>query len=398
MKGTNGGRRPQRTEAWWVAMAASLLVLLTGVLAFYMADPIDFDGPGVLGALAFGFPLHLLIVTLVAAVFAALAWRRRAFAAAAVCGLVVGVTAYMALWPSIAMLHRARQEHVSLSLGTYLANALSLNAGRPQQARSVVYRTGADGTTLALDVWLSNAGGVPLHPAVVRVHGGGWTTGTRGEGQEWDQWLNELGYSVFDVEYRMAPAVRWTDEVGDIKCALGWVATHAGEYHLDPSRISIMGHSAGGNLAMLAAYSAGDPQLPPSCDVPAVPARCVINLYGPADLTLLYGTGGSLGYIQHVLTQYIGGPPEEFPDRYRALSPLSHVGAKTPPTIMLLGESDRIVPTTQAQILNQALTRAGVAHETDLLPGNDHGFDVNWGGFGTQFARDKIKAFLQRHG
>ena len=204
--------------------------------------------------------------------------------------------------------------------------------------------------------------------------------------------------SVFDVEYRMAPAVRWTDEVGDIKCALGWVATHAGAYHLDPSRISIMGHSAGGNLAMLAAYSAGNPRLPPSCDVPTVPARSVINLYGPADLTRLYGTSGSLGYIQHVLTQYIGGRPEEFPDRYRALSPLTHVGAKTPPTITLLGESDRIIPTTQAQILDQALTRAGVAHETDLLPGNDHGFDVNWGGFATQFARYKIRTFLQRHG
>ena len=65
---------------------------------------------------------------------------------------------------------------------------------------------------------------------------------------------------------------------------------------------------------------------------------------------------------------------------------------------MLLGESDRIIPTTQAQILDQALTRAGVAHETDLLPGNDHGFDVNWGGFATQFARCRIRSFLQRHG
>jgi dipeptidyl aminopeptidase/acylaminoacyl peptidase len=60
-----------------------------------------------------------------------------------------------------------------------------------------------------------------------------------------------------------------------------------------------------------------------------------------------------------------------------------------------LGVSDRIVPTEQARSLDQALTQAGVAHETFLLPGNDHGFEVNWGGFGAQFVREKIKAFLQ---
>jgi hypothetical protein len=39
-----------------------------------------------------------------------------------------------------------------------------------------------------------------------------------------------------------------------------------------------------------------------------------------------------------------------------------------------------------------------VTHETYLLPGNDHGFEVNWGGFGAQFAREEIKAFLEEHG
>jgi dipeptidyl aminopeptidase/acylaminoacyl peptidase len=69
------------------------------------------------------------------------------------------------------------------------------------------------------------------------------------------------------------------------------------------------------------------------------------------------------------------------------VSPLSHVDATTPSTITVLGQSDRIIPKAQAHALADALNRAGVAHETCLLPGNDHGFDVNWGGFGTQIAR-----------
>ena len=47
-------------------------------------------------------------------------------------------------------------------------------------------------------------------------------------------------------------------------------------------------------------------------------------------------------------------------------------------------------------LLDLALSKAGVVHETYLLPANDHGFDVNWGGFGTQIARAKIEQFLQK--
>jgi acetyl esterase/lipase len=66
------------------------------------------------------------------------------------------------------------------------------------------------------------------------------------------------------------PPERWKDEVGDIKCALGWLVANAAKYHVDPARISIMGFSADANLAMLAAYSMGDSRLPPSCEGPMV--------------------------------------------------------------------------------------------------------------------------------
>jgi hypothetical protein len=94
---------------------------------------------------------------------------------------------------------------------------------------------------------------------------------------------------------------------------------------------------------MLAAYSVDDPALPPSCDVPSVPVRSVINLYGRADLPLGYRSGGSLDHSRECLTTYVGGTPEQYPDRYLTLSPISHVGARTPPAITFLGTRDRIV-------------------------------------------------------
>jgi acetyl esterase/lipase len=389
--------KPQGAWAWVLTTVACLLATLVAALAYCMLNPVRWDGPGIFGAVALFFPLHLLALTLLAAVLAFLAKHSVARLAVWVFGLVMILTAAMVLAPTIAVWRQARQLDVPLSLADYLANARHLNTGVPQQDRSVVYGTAKDGTKLELDVWRTGKPDIgPLRPAVVFVHGGAWIHGTRGGLPDWNRWLNELGYEVFDVEYRMPPRGRWQDEAGDVKAALGWLVAQAAEYHVDVSRIATMGYSAGGNLAMLAAYSAGDPRLPPSTDVKEVSVRCVINLYGPVDLALGFRSSDSLEYAQASMKRYLGGTPEEFPERYRALSPLTYVGAKTPPTFTILGTSDRIVRLEQAELLDQALTRAGVAHETVLLPGNDHGFDTNWGGFGTQIARARIKDFLKR--
>jgi acetyl esterase/lipase len=390
--------RPQGVLAWLMTVIACLLAAITATVAFCMLNPVRWDGLGKFGALALFFPLHLLPVTVVAAVLAWFARRCRTRLAAWLFGLAMMLTAIMALTPTVAVWGIARELSVSLSLGDYLAHAGHMNAGHPQTDRSVVYGTAKDGTKLELDVWRTGQANTgPLRPAVVFVHGGAWVHGNRSMLPDWDRWLNELGYEVFDVEYRMPPPVRWQDEIGDVKAALGWVVAHAAEYHVDPMRISVMGNSAGANLAMLAAYSAGDPQLAPSTEVAPVVIHSVINFYGPADLALLHRNCKSPEYVHVAFKKYIGGTPDEFPDRYRVLSPLTHISEKSPPTITFLGSSDRLVATDQAKLLNQALTKASVPHEMYFLPGNDHGFDINWGGFGTQIARAKIKDFLKRH-
>jgi acetyl esterase/lipase len=360
-------RRLSAVDRWWprgmgqwalTALACPLAVIAVA-LAVYFLHPADATAlPRGVGARALSFSLHLLVVTIVALGLGLLAGWLRARLAAGVFGLVVILSSFLALWPSVAMWQLARQEHVPLSLDTYLAYAAHRDIGGPQLERTVVYGTAADGTRLVLDVWLSD-GAVTgsSRPAIVKVHGGGWTGGSRSQAIDWNRWLNQLGYQVFDVEYRMPPPERWKDEVGDVKCALGWVAANAPKYGIDPTRISIMGYSAGGNLAMLAAYSMGNPRLPPSCDLPTVSVKSVINLYGPADLTLFYGSSGSLANVQSVLRQYIGGSPTQYPNRYRAVSPLSYVDPKAPPTITLLGTSDHIVPTDQARSLDQRSAR-----------------------------------------
>ena len=64
---------------------------------------------------------------------------------------------------------------------------------------------------------------------------------------------------------------------------------------------------------------------------------------------------------------------------------------------MFLGTGDRIVPVEQANVLDEKLTTSGVAHELYLLPEVDHGFDANPGSLSTQFAKEKVKVFLQKY-
>lgn len=349
-----------------------------------------------LGAAALMFPLHLLVLSGIGLILTIAAVGAGIPLASVLFGLSTAATVILAVAPCVALWSLARREHVPLSLGQYLAAGLSPNRGGPRPSLSRSYAT-IDGQDLMLDVWRSRASANRPRPAIVKVHGGGWVLGERGEGPMWNEWLNQRGFDVFDVDYRLPPRATWRDEVADVKSAIGWVATHATELQIDPARISVWGMSAGGNLAMLAAYSMGDPRLPASTPEPAVKIRCVINLYGSSELERQHASGGSPDNESLAIRRYVGGSPEQFPDRYRLLSPIGHVDAKSPPTLTLLGASDRIVPIDQATLLDRALAAAGVVRETWLLPATDHAFDANWGGFATQFARARIEAFLNRH-
>jgi acetyl esterase/lipase len=263
-----------------IAVLLVVAVAAIAAIAVAMVYPLPFDNPlGLSGAVALFFPLHFLVVAAIAAGLAVFACKGQARLAATPFISRRCLSAIIALWPSLAVWRFAHHEDVSLSLGDYLADAAHLNLGAPQPDRTVTYGVAADGAKLVLDVWpAAGKPGPAPRPALVRIHGGAFIQGNRSDMPDWDRWFNGLGYTVFDVGYRLPPPVRWQDEIGDVKCALGWVAAHAGEYGVDPARIGVTGFSAGATLAMLAAYSVGEPRLPPSCDVPPVAVRSVVSL------------------------------------------------------------------------------------------------------------------------
>ena len=86
---------------------------------------------------------------------------------------------------------------------------------------------------LSLDVYLpSPRPATPSRPLLV-VHGGFWAAGQRGEASLASRRLADLGFTVFDVEYRIAPQPNWQTALGDVKCAIGWVKQHADDRRLE---------------------------------------------------------------------------------------------------------------------------------------------------------------------
>src|SRR5256884_8989955 len=127
--------------------------------------------------------------------------------------------------------------------------ALAAPAGAAQGGVTVkpdvTYRT-VDGEQLGLDVYQPAKKG-QNRPAVVVVHGGGWTQGDKALFAQQSNQLAQRGFVAFSINYRLAPAHPYPAAVDDVEAAVAWVRTHAKEYGVDPKRVGALGGSAGGH-------------------------------------------------------------------------------------------------------------------------------------------------------
>ena len=333
----------------------------------------------------------LVGAALVGAGLARLGEARRWISAQALLAIAVVVVAII---PPAQSLRLAAQRHAPLDLARYLASSPDTAPARP--SATLAYAT-VDGRPLALDVYRPTAAGHV--PAIVVVHGGGWSAGDKGEAPLTSAWLAARGYAVFDVQYRLAPPPTWQAAVGDVKCAIGWVKRRSGEagVDVDPARVTLLGRSAGGHLALLAAYAPDDPALPPSCDAGDTRVASVVSFYGVTDLAWAWEhpMNPRVFDARARLGNYVGGTPATEPARFRALSPVERATAAAPPTLLVHGGSDQIVSVEQSERLDRRLGALGVPHETLLIPYAQHGFDFIAGGLGAQLAEDAVLRFLR---
>jgi acetyl esterase/lipase len=258
------------------------------------------------------------------------------------------------------------------------------------------------GANLRADIWhASGQGGSVGSAGVLFIHGGAFSHGELGLRPRLFALFANEGATVLDVEYRLAPPPRWQDARADVLCALGWFQSNAERYGVDPARIVVMGDSAGGNLALHAAYAptydAGVGLVQPSCDVDPQPPAGVIAVYPTADLVATWEDVKALGDPAPFPESYTGGTPAQVPDRYRDASIEGLIGpALHVPTLIVSGVNDGLVRMDRMRTLLIQLRAAGTDVELVEVPFADHAFDGPANGFGFQLEETILPEFVDR--
>lgn len=239
------------------------------------------------------------------------------------------------------------------------------SAGRLRVDRGVSYDPRAE--HCLLDVYrMPQAPGDTPRPAVMVIHGGGFSAGGRGDAVpvQTAEALALGGFVAFSVDYRLAKDGNVTKQafpgnIHDCKTAVRWIRANAATYGVDPNRIGASGGSAGGWLALCLGMTSGDAYFdPPGSGNTAVQA--VVNLYAPTD-----------GEWQ---ANHFGYADQEDMPWARKHSPVNWVTADAPPVLTLHGTADTTVLPENARRLDAAFQRVGARHELVWVEGAGHTF------------------------
>ena len=251
----------------------------------------------------------------------------------------------------------------------------------------------ADGYELKLDIAYANNPD-SLVPAIVHIHGGAWRNGRK----SMDRALHftRAGFVGVSINYRLSGVANFPAGVYDCKRAIRWVRANAEKYGIDPSRIGIVGESAGGHLVALLGTSGGDRYLEGyEGDLEqSSTVQSVVNHYGPVDFSRMEDAPGRMRHLTPDSPEslWFGRPVLEVPDLLRMANPITYIDANDPPMLLIHGENDGIVIVQQSEYLFEALQQAGVESEFVRVKNADHGYPPNPKGATVSPSREEIFA------
>ena len=223
-------------------------------------------------------------------------------------------------------------------------------------------------------------------PCVIVIHGGSWCGGNSQQLPELNTWLAKRGYNVASINYRLAPKDKWPAQINDVRSSMAYLRQHAAEFNIDTNNFILLGRSAGGQIALAAAYTFPEKSL-----------KGVINFYGPADMAWGYNHPANPLVLdtREIMEDYLGGSVSEVPRNYTASSATEIASPSATPTLMIFGKNDPLVPYGNGTKLNAVLNANGVKNYLLLLPWATHGCDYTLHGPSGQLSTYTIELFLR---
>lgn len=213
------------------------------------------------------------------------------------------------------------------------------------------------GQTLGLDIYERRDPSSDLRPAVIAIHGGGWTSYDKTAMREVSTFLARCGFVAFAVDYRLLHGNEnlWPAQLDDVQRAVRWIRAHAAKYGVDRDRIGAFGYSAGGQLAALLGMEDTRDNSDPALARYSSRVEAVVDVSGPSDFTTDRNADDDAFF-----TTFFGGDYEHHPEIWQDASPVFHVSRKAAPFLIVHGTRDVTVSIAQAQELADKLKRARV--------------------------------------
>jgi acetyl esterase/lipase len=229
------------------------------------------------------------------------------------------------------------------------------------------------GQSLRLDIYSPKKTSGKL-PVVVWIHGGAWNSGSKN--------FCPIGFmaaqnlAIVSIDYRLDTVAPFPAQLYDCKGAIRWLRANAVKYNLDADHIGIFGASAGGHLALLLATTADNSKLEGgvggNLNVSSR-VQCVCAFYAPTELNRLVTNPQFRASPDGDVAKLIGGAVAQNVDKALAASPLTYVDRNCAPVFLLHGGADTLVPPEQSKIFCDALLKAGVEAQLEIIPGKGHG-------------------------
>ncbi len=187
----------------------------------------------------------------------------------------------------------------------------------------------------------------------------------------------ERGYIVATVDYRCSGESKFPAAIQDVKCAIRFLRKNAYEYEIDPAKITLMGDSAGGYLAVMTGCTNGNPKFETAeYQEYSSEVQCVCDYFAPINfLTLNESCENSMedhNASRSPESEFLGAALPTIPEICQAANPLNYISSNTPPTIIFHGTDDRAVGPGQSVELYETLTASGIPTELYLIENAGH--------------------------
>lgn len=253
---------------------------------------------------------------------------------------------------------------------------------------SVVYAR-VDNTALTYDVF------IPANPngaAVISILSGGWVSSKANGSPGLSAEFLRRGYTVFNISHGSTPRYAIDEIIPQVMRAVRHIRANARSYGIASDRFGITGSSAGGHLSLMIglAGTAGDPAAKDAVDQVSSRVQAVGAFFPPTDF-LNYGHPDENAVGRGTLADYRGAfafrdlssnkrhfipitDDAQVREKARQVSPVTHVSSDDPPTLLIHGDKDKLVPLQQSELILARLQQAGVTAKLIIKPGEAHGW------------------------